>query len=202
LCGGGFQQSYAKFGIVIMMALQGVAVHYNHVIKAHRGEHKMVLPGAFDGTLDLGAPVEFRLTHHDGPSIGKSPDYLELISNNIGLMFRFRFPDTELGREGLAIAETRVPTTLSVGFGYNNALKYKRVIDGLCVMVIERAWLHEVTWLTSQRGADERAFASYENIDDRSLRKDIETGKMACDGAAVEMTRALKNLANAIAAAI
>jgi hypothetical protein len=61
------------------MALQGIAVHYNHVIIAHQGEHKMVLPNAFGTTLASGASVKFQLGHHEGESIGSTVTILNCI---------------------------------------------------------------------------------------------------------------------------
>jgi hypothetical protein len=66
-------------------------------------------------------------------------------------------------------------------------------------MVIEHAWLREVTWLNAGlTGADLKAFASYENIDDRRLRDDCKSGKLIADGAAVDVRRAFRALANTL----
>jgi HK97 family phage prohead protease len=176
------------------MALQGYATRYNQILPLHHGTHKLVLPGAFDRTLNSDATVEFRLNHHDGECLGSTADNLELFSDVKGLAFRMRFPDSALGRDSRVTAEARVNTGMSIGFNYNGAHKEHRSIDGLDVVVIIEAWLYEITWLHLVTGAVKDAFASYENIDDSSLREDCRSGKMLGDGAAVGVTRSIRQL--------
>src|ERR1700681_3520237 len=152
------------------MALQGVATQYNQILHQHHGVTMKVLPGAFDRTLQSGVPVRFLLGHHDGQCIGSTADNLELFSDATNLVFRFRFPDTELGRQARAIAQSNEHTAVSIGFDYRGANKEVCRYGGTDVMVIKQAWLFEVTWLHGLLGAVQQAFASYENVDNSSLR--------------------------------
>jgi hypothetical protein len=78
-------------------------------------------------------------------------------------------------------------------------IKSKQIYGGLEVMVVSQAWLYEITWLVrGSTGADQHAFASYENIDNRSLADDCRSGKLMADGAAVGMRRALQKLSKNI----
>jgi HK97 family phage prohead protease len=181
-----------------MMALQGRALKFNEIIPLHRGENKLILSSAFDATLESGHAVKLLFGDHNGPCVGSTDDNLELYRNDDALFFRFTFPDTELGRKGRTIAESKKPTTLSVGFEYNRAVKSMQKYRGLDVMVVSHAWLYEISWLTTQRGADEHAFASYENIDGTSLEEDCQSGKLMVDGAAVNMRRALQRLSRVL----
>jgi hypothetical protein len=62
-------------------------------------------------------------------------------------------------------------------------------------MVIRQAILLELSWLSAGlRGADEFAFASFENVAGRTLRQDCESGKLASDFAAVQMRKAFRKL--------
>jgi HK97 family phage prohead protease len=180
------------------MALSGYATRYNQIMPLHRGEYKMVLPGAFDRTLNSRAPVKFLLNHHDGECLGSTADNLELFSDARGLAFRMRFPDSARGREARATAESKTNTGMSIGFDYHNARKEDRKIGSLIVVVIIEAWLYEITWLHRVTGAVKDAFASYEDIGSSSLRDDCRNGKILCDGAAVGMRRAFGNLTNVL----
>jgi HK97 family phage prohead protease len=178
-----------------MMALQGIALRYNEIIRLHRGENKMVLPGAFDPTLASDSTVKFQFKHHEGECVGSTEDNLELISDDRALVFRFRFPDSALGKTARAFAESNEPTEISVGFDYNYALKFKRNIGGLEVIAIQRAWLNEISWLNvGLRGAAAGTFASYVNVGNRSLRQDYSCGKLAAHGAAIGVSRAFQSL--------
>jgi hypothetical protein len=139
------------------------------------------------------ATVEFRFSDHDGPNLGSVN---ELFSDHDGLYFRFNnFPDNTLGRECRAITESNEKSSLSIGCNYRYAIKSKRQYGGVNVMAVSQAQLHEITWLVrGRRAADQHAFASYENIDGTSLREDCESGKLACDGAAVGLHRALQKV--------
>jgi HK97 family phage prohead protease len=175
------------------MALQGRAITFNEIIPNHHGENKLLLPGTFDWTLESGNTVTMLFGGHDGPSIGSIQ---ELHSDHDGLFFRFVFPDTDLGRKGREIAEANEPSTLSIGFDYRNAIKSKRFYDGSEVMVVRRARLWDITWIVRGRGADEHAFASYENVGSTSLADDCRSGKLMYDFAAVGVRRALRRLTN------
>jgi HK97 family phage prohead protease len=89
------------------MALCGYATLYNQILPLHHGAYKMVLPGAFDRTLNSNAYVEFHLNHHDGECVGSTADNLELFSDAKGLAFRMRFPDSALGRECRIVAASK-----------------------------------------------------------------------------------------------
>jgi HK97 family phage prohead protease len=181
-----------------MMALQGRAIKFGEIIYGHHGENKLILPGTFDRTLESGDAVQFRFSDHDGPCIGSVN---ELFSDHDGLYFRFNnFPDNTLGRECRAIAESNEPSTLSIGFNYRYAKKSKRQYGGVNVMAVSQAWLWEITWLVRGRpGADQHAFASYENVDGSSgLADDVRSGKLKYDFAAVGVRRALQKASQTI----
>src|ERR1700685_2552763 len=142
-----------------MMALQGRAVNFNSII-SHKGENKLILPGAFDPTLDSGATVEFRLNHHDGACIGTTADHLELYSDENALNFRMTFPATEIGRQARAMAETGNHTEMSIGFDYHGARKMTQRYNGVDVVAIIEARLFEITYLFGYHcSADKKAFA-------------------------------------------
>jgi hypothetical protein len=137
------------------------------------------------------------ISDHDGPCIGSTRDNLELYSDDDGLWFRLNnFPKNELGRECRDCVATNEPMSMSVGCNYRYALRSKRVLDGLTVMVVEQSHLNECTWLVRGRpGADQHAFASYENVDgSRGLADDVRSGKLQYDFAGRGMARALRNL--------
>jgi HK97 family phage prohead protease len=182
------------------MALQGYATRYNQLTPVHHGVRKLLLPGAFSPTLNSGMPVKFMLGGHDGQCIGTTADNLWLYSDDKGLAFRFRFPDTELGKTAREIAATRTETAMSIGFNYQGASKRVCSIGDVDdVVVISRARLFEITWLFNCRGAINDAFASYEVVDSsRSLREDCYSGKLLRDGAAVGMSRAISKLMRAL----
>jgi HK97 family phage prohead protease len=127
------------------MALQGRATRYNTITPYHHGAQKLIMPNAFDESMNSGVPIKFMLGQHDGPSIGTTWDALDLFSDLNGLAFRFRFPETAIGNEARAIAAANQNSEMSIGFDYVGARKESRVIDGLPVTVICQAWLYEVS---------------------------------------------------------
>jgi phage head maturation protease len=181
------------------MALQGRATRYNTITPYHHGAQKLVMPNAFEGSLKSGAPIKFMLGQHHGPCIGTTWDALDLFSDLDGLAFRFRFPETVIGNEARAIAATNQNSEMSIGFDYAGAQKETRVIDGLPVTVICRAWLYEITWLHGFNiSAVKSAFAAYVNIDHSTLQQDCQGLKLQSDGRAVEVNRAFQKLQNAL----
>jgi phage head maturation protease len=181
------------------MALQGRATQYNTITPFHHGARKLIMPNAFDESIESGIPIRFMLGQHDGPCVGTTWDALDLFSDLSGLAFRFRFPDTALGNEARAIAATSQNSEMSIGFDYVGARKESRVIDGLPVKAIIQAWLYEITWLHGFNiSTIKSAFASYVNVDNSTLKQDCEGRKMQSDGRAVEVTRAFQKLRNAL----
>jgi HK97 family phage prohead protease len=176
-----------------MMALQGYAVRYDQVIP-YCGVNTLVSRGAFDETINSGATVKLTLSHHDGDCVGSTEDNLQLYSDHpIGLAFRFRFPDTALGRQAAAMAKSNEHSEVSVGF--RNARKMIRKYGGADVAVIIEARLYEISYLYGLRcAADRNASATYENIDNSSLREDCESGKLLSDFAAIGVRRAIQRV--------
>jgi HK97 family phage prohead protease len=111
------------------MALQGYAVRYDQIIPNHHGENKLILPSAFDWTLNSRATVKLTLSHHGGDCVGSTDDNLELYSDhNNGLAYRFRFPETAVGRQAVAMAKSNEHSEVSIGFDYRNARKLENMV--------------------------------------------------------------------------
>jgi HK97 family phage prohead protease len=180
-----------------MMALAGYTTRFNQVLPLHHGAHKMVLPGAFDETLSSTAPVKLLLDHRYDQCVGSTDDILEIHSDQWGLAFRAKLPDTTLGQYARQMAQRSNRDAMSIGFNYDFAAKEVRRIDGLDVVVIAKAWLYEISFLC---GADKQpaikdAFAIYTNVDySQSLRDESDCCKYLYDGAANAFTRSLRNL--------
>ena len=79
------------------LALAGYATLWNKPID-YDNRRVMMLPTAFDRTLGSGALVKLLLNHFDFQCVGSTTDYLELCSDQHGLAFRYRIPDTKDGR--------------------------------------------------------------------------------------------------------
>ena len=176
-----------------MMGLQGYATRYNQITERHHGVYKMVLPGAFDGTLISGATVKMLIHHRADDVVATSNDKLELFSDKHGLAFRCSgFSDTEVGNRYRSMVESKSHNGMSIGFDFDRAIKVNRTIDGKEVTVIVAARLEEISIVETITGAVEQAFASYVNIDGRTLKQDCTSLKVLSDGAAIGVDRVFR----------
>jgi HK97 family phage prohead protease len=89
----------------------------------HLGRSMIFKSGAFDNYLSRRPSIEFWLDHDETKSVGSTiGGDLELHSDNVGLAFRLRLPDTNLGRMVRYLAERREYTGMSVGCRQEHAL--------------------------------------------------------------------------------
>jgi HK97 family phage prohead protease len=167
--------------------LQGFACFYNKPI-FHEGKFQVIAPGAFDAYLaNPIKPVEFWLKHDEQKVVGDTNSGLELYSDQRGLAFRFRFPNTTLGREARQLARDREYTGVSVGCTFKSNIE---IIDGEPVMIIQNAHLQEISLVPV--GAIGKAFAIL-GTPDETLQEYCSTS-LASDGAFVGLQRALRKL--------
>ena len=177
-------------------ALFGYATRWDQTTQLHCGTYKRLAPGAFDKSLASGSRIDFSINHIDGQCVGSNRDGLQLHSDEYGLAYRFRIPETPFGRQLRMMAESKEDDGISVGFYWHSAKKATRWIDGREVICIREAELYEVSLMSGlASGAIKDAFATYGNVDySMSLREECLTGKYRYDAAAVGVTRALHRL--------
>jgi len=133
----------------------------------HLGRFMVFAKGAFDNHLARRPSIEFWLDHDETKAVGSTgKGDLELYSDDIGLAFRLRIPDTTLGRTVRYLAESREYTGMSVGCRYSS--KNKQTIEGEEVTVVDDALLEEISFV--KQGAVKDAFATLLDSD-QSLRE-------------------------------
>ncbi|MEH2480158.1 HK97 family phage prohead protease [Nitrobacteraceae bacterium AZCC 2146] len=173
--------------------LTGYACLYNKCVMDH-GVIKAISSGAFNQWIsDRKEAVGFWLDHDSTKQVGSTDNGLELYSDAVGLAFRFKFPNTGLGREARQLAQTKAYLSMSVGFTYKDI--NIRTIAGEQVSIVKDARLQEISFVPS--GAIKDAFGILSKPT-RSLREDCETRGMLSDGAFVGMVRALQDLKNSL----
>ena len=176
-------------------ALIGYAARWNQTTEQHWGTYKRLAPGAFDKSLASGSRIEFTINHIDDQCVGSNRDDLQLYSDDYGLAYRFRIPETPLGRQLRLTAESKKDHGVSVGFYWHSAKKETRWIDGREVIYISEAELYEISLVGS--GAIKDAFATYGHVDySISLPDECKSGKYRYDAAAVRLRRALCKLSD------
>jgi HK97 family phage prohead protease len=92
---------------------------------------KMILPGAFSDAQKRRA--EFWIAHDPSRVVGSTDNGLELHSDERGLAFRFRFPNTALGNEAKWLVADKEYMALVVSFSI--ALKLNS--DGTTIQAID-----------------------------------------------------------------
>jgi HK97 family phage prohead protease len=68
--------------------ITGYATLYNQEHE-FKGQTEIFTPGCFDESIRLGMPVAFRLDHDESKTLSTNKDRLELVSDQVGLAFRF-----------------------------------------------------------------------------------------------------------------
>jgi HK97 family phage prohead protease len=167
--------------------LQGYACLYNKPVVD--GGVKSICVGAFDAWLsDRRNNVGFWLDHDESKCVGDTDNGLELHSDHVGLAFRFKFPETHLGRFAKQLAIEQEYTGMSVGFSYrnNNVIE----LEGTKVSLIKDAALQEISFV--KLGAIQTAFGMLVDPD-KSLQDACRTS-LPSDGAYMRLMRALKRL--------
>jgi HK97 family phage prohead protease len=177
------------------MALNGYATRYNKIV-SHNGKNMLLLPDVFAPTLNYFGTVRLLLDHSDDYCLGSTLDILELHSDQYGLGFRARLPDTPLGDRAREMAESKEYNCMSLWFDYNDATKDVRKIDDKDVVVISSATLSEISFLSGYNGGVVKdAFAQYTEVDfSKSLRSECRSLKYLNDNAAMNVRRAIRNL--------
>ncbi|MBB4427098.1 HK97 family phage prohead protease [Bradyrhizobium sp. CIR48] len=169
--------------------LQGYACLYNKPVW-NEGAIKSICPGAFDEYLATRPKVGFWLDHDEKKEVGDSTNGLELQSDDRGLAFRFRFPDTSLGRAARQLALDREYTGMSVGFTFRN--DHVVDIEGEKVSLVKNAHLREISFVRS--GAIDAAFGVL--VQPSNSLKDA-LPSLPWDGAARDVMRALQKVSDA-----
>jgi HK97 family phage prohead protease len=181
----------------VTLALAGYATCWNKPVE-YDGKRVMMLPTAFDSTLRSGAVVGLWLNHCPDQCVGTNYDHLDLYADTQGLAFRFRIPETEDGLRVKSMAESKDHTCMSIGFHWNDAQTKSCLIDGVEVVYIINATLHEISYLHGfHAGLVKDAYASLQDLDyNESLQENCSGGRFLYEGAAIGVTRALQDLAN------
>lgn len=166
--------------------LQGLACLWNKPVVSG-GKIKSICRGAFDKYLATKPTVGFWLDHDENKVIGDTSNGLELLPDSSGLAFRFRFPDTTLGKTAKQLVRDGAYSGISVGFTYKkNRVK---IIEGEEVSLVEDAWLQEVSLV--KHGAIDEAFGIL--VDPRGTLKDA-LPTMNIDGAFRNLIRVIHKL--------
>jgi HK97 family phage prohead protease len=96
--------------------LEGMAATFNTPARIG-GFEERIMPGAFRGSLASGADVLALVDHDPGRLLARtSSGTLRLAETGLGLAFEIDVPDTQLGRDVLALAERRDLGGMSFGF--------------------------------------------------------------------------------------
>jgi HK97 family phage prohead protease len=141
--------------------LTGYATRYMKAI-FHCDKYKVVMPGAFSKWIQSNARIRFLLNHDDNKCVGSTDDGLELYADRWGIAFRFRLPDTPLGREVKLLAESEMLQAMSIGFDHMR-VEYKQ-IEGENVCLLHDGELHEISFL--KRGAVRDAYCALVDEDE------------------------------------
>ena len=150
----------------------------------------MILPGAFSAAQKRRA--EFWIAHDPSRVVGSTDNGLGLHSDERGLAFRFRFPNTALGNEAKRLVADKEYMGMSVGC----AFQYRtETICDESVHIIHTAYLEEISLVKA--GAIEKAFAVRAKPD-RPLSENCHTGSLASDWAYVQFMRACQKTMAAV----
>ena len=135
--------------------LQGTAVVYNQPV-LENGIIKIITRGAFHGWLNSpDCNVNWCLDHDESKVVGSLRDGLELFDTDHGLNFRFRFPNTSIGREARSRLHGR---RCCVSINFNSPDDTLKEIDGRKLQIVEDARLNEISQV--RHGAQKEAFGT------------------------------------------
>ncbi|GIQ76207.1 HK97 family phage prohead protease [Bradyrhizobium sp. RD5-C2] len=168
--------------------LQGYACFYNKAAIIADGTVKVIRPGAFDHCLSNRRKVDFWLDHSSLLCVGSTRTGLELHTDNRGLAFRFKFPDTALGQHARQLADDKEYTAMSVGCSFKDYTVEE--MEGLNVTIIRKADLEEISFV--RRGAIEAAFGVL--VEPRGPLAHVLDTEMANQGAFTAVIRALQKV--------
>jgi HK97 family phage prohead protease len=168
--------------------LQGYCCLFNRAALTTAGTVKLIKPGAFDHVLVERRRVEFWLDHDKALTVGSTDEELELLAEEKGIAFRFRFPSSPLGQRARHLASSLEYTGMSVGF---LATEYKsEKIEGFDVSIITKADLEEISFV--KRGAIEPAFGLL--VDPQNTLAEALRTSMPSDSAYTALMRAIQKL--------
>jgi HK97 family phage prohead protease len=170
--------------------LQGYAITFNRCI-FHDGNYLIVRPGAFDEHLaNKKKVVKLILEHDDFKEIASTDDALELYSDEVGLAFRCRLPNTRFGNEAHALASERIYTGMSARFTYKK--EDFKSIAGEDVIVIGNSTISEISLL--KKGAIRQSYALLVDDNRQPLSQEAKSGQLRSDAAFMGVYREMQNV--------
>jgi HK97 family phage prohead protease len=182
-----FRKSASRYETKV---IDGIATKYNYAL-FHDGKLKVIMPGAFDISMEYDAPVEMWIDHDKSLKIGDSRTNLELHSDEYGLGFRLRLDNSTLASHARSLVESKAYTEMSVG--YDHVKTDTREIGGKSVLFILQARLQEISLV--QAGCVTTTHAQISDIDTcGSLALDCKSMKFRVDNSYAELQRKLRNL--------
>jgi HK97 family phage prohead protease len=177
--------------------VQGYACRYGKPL-FHDGKFKVLTAGTFAESIKDKHYVRVLINHDDGRCVGSNhDDELELLTDKFGIAFRFKLPDSDLGREMRSLIETNAMTGVSVGF--NSCRTETKQIDGTPVVFLSDGILYEISLV--EKGACASAYAmlvdaeSCGRLADDCLQFPL---RLLVEGSYVDMMRHLRRLRDAL----